>query len=44
MNELRTLADVVSSEALMKANEVHVDPDIGRQAMIPLQRMLDFKY
>ena len=44
MNELRTLADVVSSEALMKANEVHVDPDIGRQAMIPLQRMLDFRY
>jgi quinolinate synthase len=24
-------------------NEIHVDPELGRQAMIPLQRMLDFK-
>ena len=24
------------------SNEVHVDPEIGRQAMVPLQRMLDF--
>jgi quinolinate synthase len=24
-------------------NEIHVDPELGRKAMIPLQRMLDFK-
>ena len=24
-------------------NEIHVDPELARQAMIPLQRMLDFK-
>ncbi len=24
------------------ANEIHIDPDIGKQAMRPLQRMLDF--
>ena len=25
------------------ANEVHVDPELGKKAMIPLQRMLDFR-
>ncbi len=44
MNELRTLADTLKSEAMMSANEIHVDPELGRQAMVPLQRMLDFKY
>jgi quinolinate synthase len=24
-------------------NEVFVDPDLGQRAMVPLQRMLDFK-
>jgi len=38
MNELDTLAQTL--ERL--DNEVWVDPEIGRQAMIPLQRMLDF--
>ena len=43
MNELSTLAATLRSEAAMTANEIHVDPEIGRQAMIPLKRMLDFK-
>ncbi len=38
MNELEALADVFEGED----NEVFVDPDLGRRAMIPLQRMLDF--
>lgn len=25
------------------SNEIHVDPELGRKALIPLQRMLDFK-
>jgi len=25
------------------SNEIHVDGDLGRQAMVPLQRMLDFR-
>jgi quinolinate synthase len=43
MNELSTLAATLRDEAAMAANEIHVDPEIGRQAMIPLKRMLDFK-
>ena len=43
MNELRTLAAVLRSEALLQANEIHVDPELGQRAMTPLQRMLDFK-
>ncbi len=43
MNELSTLAATLRDEAAMTANEIHVDPEIGRQAMIPLKRMLDFK-
>jgi quinolinate synthase len=43
MNELRQLAQTLRDEAGMAANEIHVDPEIGRRAMIPLQRMLDFK-
>ena len=39
MNELEALAQVFDRDD----NEVFVDPDLGRQAMIPLQRMLDFK-
>ena len=38
MNELETLAQVFDRGD----NEVFVDPEIGKQAMVPLQRMLDF--
>ena len=38
MNQLREL-----KESLLRgSNEIHVDPEIGRRAMVPLQRMLDF--
>ncbi len=43
MNELKQLADCLDSDALTKANEVHVDPEVAQRAMIPLQRMLDFR-
>jgi len=39
MNELESLAQVFDRSD----NEVFVDPDLGRRAMLPLQRMLDFK-
>jgi quinolinate synthase len=39
MNELEALAQVFDRDD----NEVFVDPELGRKAMIPLQRMLDFK-
>jgi quinolinate synthase len=39
MNVLDNLASVFDRAD----NEIHVDPELGRQAMIPLQRMLDFK-
>lgn len=38
MNELETLAQVFERSD----NEIFVDPEIARQAMVPLQRMLDF--
>ncbi len=38
MNELESLASVFQRDD----NEVFVDAELGRQAMIPLQRMLDF--
>lgn len=38
MNELEKVRDSL----LMLGNEVFVEPDIARRAMIPLQRMLDF--
>lgn len=43
MNELKQLAATLRSDKLMAANEIHVEPEIARQAMIPLQRMLDFQ-
>jgi quinolinate synthase len=43
MNELKQLAACLRDEAGMAANEIHIASDIGRRAMIPLQRMLDFK-
>jgi quinolinate synthase len=39
MNELESLATVFERDD----NEVFVDPELGRRAMLPLQRMLDFK-
>ena len=39
MNELESLARVFD----VGNNEVFVDPELGKQAMLPLQRMLDFK-
>ena len=39
MNELESLAAVFDQTD----NEVFVDPDLGKRAMLPLQRMLDFK-
>ncbi len=38
MNQLRELKQAL----LRETNEVLVDPEIGRRAMVPLQRMLDF--
>ncbi len=39
MNELESLAQVFDRDD----NEVLVDPELGKRAMLPLQRMLDFK-
>jgi quinolinate synthase len=38
MNELETLAGVFDRDD----NEIFVDPALGKQAMVPLRRMLDF--
>ena len=38
MNDLETMATVFDRYD----NEIHVDPDIGARAMVPLRRMLDF--
>lgn len=43
MNELKQLAVTLEDDRLLAANEIQVDPEIGRRAMIPLQRMLDFR-
>ena len=42
MNELESLAAALRSPSAMAEREVHVDPEIGAQAMIPLTRMLEF--
>ena len=39
MNHLRNLADSLESGT----NEILVDPELGRRALVPLQRMLDFR-
>jgi len=39
MNNLESLAEVFDRDD----NEVFVDPDLARRAMMPLQRMIDFK-
>ena len=38
MNDLETLAGVFDRSD----NEIFVDPAVGNEAMVPLQRMLDF--
>lgn len=43
MNELSALVELLRSDAAWEANEVLVDPEIGRQAMVPLNRMLAFQ-
>ncbi|NVD72411.1 quinolinate synthase NadA [Duganella sp. BJB1802] len=40
MNGLQNLADVL--ENMDGANEIHVDPEIGKQAVTSINRMLDF--
>ncbi|MYM86988.1 quinolinate synthase NadA [Rugamonas sp. FT82W] len=40
MNGLQNLADVL--ENMDGANEIHVDPEIGKQAVVSINRMLDF--
>jgi quinolinate synthase len=42
MNELTRLAEVLRDDALLEANEIHVDPAVGERAMVPLNRMLAF--
>lgn len=39
MNHLKNLAESLEQGS----NEMHVDPALGRKAMLPLQRMLDFR-
>jgi quinolinate synthase len=43
MNDLGALAKMLRSEENMAANEIRVDPEVGRRAMLPLTRMLDFQ-
>ena len=42
MNELHVLAEVLRDPARLEANEILVNPEVGRRAMIPLERMLNF--
>ena len=42
MNELQVLARILRDPARMAENEILVDPEIGRRAMLPLERMLQF--
>ncbi|UVW27133.1 quinolinate synthase NadA [Massilia sp. H6] len=42
MNGLKNLADALEFGARSGSNEVHVDPEIGRQAKRAIDRMLDF--
>jgi quinolinate synthase len=43
MNELKQLAATLRDDRAFAANEIHVDPEIGRRAMVPLNRMLAFR-
>ena len=42
MNELRRLAETLEDSDRLAANEIHVEPETGRRAMLPLERMLGF--
>src|SRR5476649_669322 len=42
MNGLQNLADVLENMDNSSANEIHVDPEIGKQAVTSINRMLDF--
>lgn len=42
MNELQVLADMLERPESMAANEIHVDAEVGKRAMVPLERMLNF--
>jgi len=42
MNNLKNLVDALESEPGDPLYEIQVDPAVGRQAMVSLQRMLDF--
>ena len=43
MNELRALDRVLSEEAYRNQCEIHVDPQLGERAKLPLDRMLAFQ-
>jgi quinolinate synthase len=43
MNELKQLAATLRDDRAMAANEILVDAEIGRRAMVPLNRMLSFR-
>ena len=43
MNELRALDQLLTDESYREENEVHMDPELGRQAKVPLDRMLAFQ-
>ncbi|TFW19903.1 quinolinate synthase NadA [Duganella callida] len=42
MNGLQNLADLLENMDGSSANEIHVDPEIGKQAVTSITRMLDF--
>jgi len=42
MNGLQNLADVLENMDNSSANEIHVDPEIGKRAVVSINRMLDF--
>ena len=44
MNSLEKIIDALEIDHLKKHHcEIHVDAELGKQAMLPLQRMLDFR-
>ena len=43
MNELRALDRLLVDERYRLENEIHVDPEIGKRALAPLDRMLAFQ-
>jgi quinolinate synthase len=43
MNELKTLDRLLTDEVYRAQNEVLVDPEIGKRALVPLDRMLAFQ-